>query len=195
MKYITNIGVALLLLITSGCGNSSDSSKTAELYLNHYKSECNSFELAMCLQSRINENDEWSYLNNPIEGFDYEWGYNYKVRVKIEEIDNPPEDASSLTYTLLEIIEKIKEPTTTLFNVAVSRTNGLIEKESEKIYTIYNDKEIECIDADCETIDSLIAQDKAILFEVKHQTDTEGPLLLEQIKCSSSRDSFRDSCI
>lgn len=197
MKIIRILGITLTLLVIAGCGHESDSNthSSSDLYLNHYKSECGSFELALCVQSRVNVSDDWSFFYDHIEGFEYEWGFTYRIKVKIEGIENPPEDSSSVKYTLLEIIERIKEPTTSLFDISVNRATGLLVKESENIYKIYNDKEIECLDSSCETIDSLIAQDMAILLEFKHQIDTEAPLELIQIKCSASRESFRDSCL
>jgi len=197
LKIVIILGITLSLLINAGCDHDSDSDtyRSSDLYLNHYKSECGSFELTLCVQSRVAENDDWSFFYDRIEGFEYEWGFNYKIKVKIDDIDNPPEDSSSIKYTLLEIIEKIKEPTTSLFDVSVSRATGLLVKESENIYKIYNDKEIECLDSGCEIIDSLIAQDIAILLEFKHQIDTAAPLELTQVKCSASRESFRDSCL
>jgi len=197
LKIAKILGITLSLIMIAGCGHESDSEtyRSSDIYLNHYKSECSSFELALCVQSRVDDSDDWSFFYDHIEGFEYEWGYTYKLSVKIEDVDNPPEDSSSLKYTLLEIKEKIKEPTTSLFDVSVSRSAGLLVNESENIYKIYNDKEIECLNSDCETIDSLIAQDMAILFEFKHQADIEDPLELTQIKCSASRESFRESCL
>ena len=195
MKIISKSKITFFLFLISGCANNPDSFEISELYLNHYKSECDSFELALCLQSRLNENDDWSFYYDHIEGFDYEWGFTYKIKVKVKNIENPPEDSSSIKYTLLEVIEKTKETTVSLFDISVSRATGLLVKESENTYNIYNEKNVECIDSDCEIIDSLIVQDMAILLEFKHQIDTERPLKLTQIKCSSSRESFRDSCL
>ncbi len=195
MKIINILGITLSLFINAGCGADAEKPRSSDLYLNHYKSECGSFELALCVQSKVNVSDDWSFFYDNIEGFEYEWGFTYKIKVIIEDIENPPQDSSSVKYTLLEVIEKIKEPTTSLFDISVSRATGLLVKESENIYKIYNDKEIECLDSSCETIDSLIAQDMAILLEFKHQVDTEAPLELIQIKCSTPRESFRDSCL
>jgi hypothetical protein len=195
LEIINRLKITFFLLSITGCAHNPDSSEILELYLNHYKSECNSFELELCPQSRINENDDWSFYYDHIEGFDYEWGFTYKIKVKVENIENPPEDSSSVKYTLLEIIEKTKETTASLFDISVSRATGLLVKESENTYNIYNEIKIECIDSDCEVIDSLIVQDMAILLEFKHQIDTERPLKLTQVKCSSSRESFRNSCL
>jgi len=189
-----NIIIFLFSAMLLGCGNEEESSLVKDLYINHYKSECHSFALTLCLQSRAEQTDDWSFFSGAIEGFEYEWGYRYKIKVAVENIDNPPEDSSSVKYTLLEIEEKVKEPTTSLFDISASRTSGLVTKISDNLYSLYADKTFTCITTECEAVDSLIAQDMAILFEFKHQPDPTGPLTLTKIKCSSSRESFNNSC-
>jgi hypothetical protein len=44
-----------------------------------------------------------------IEGFDFEEGYAYRIKVSIAPIPHPPADGHSLSYTLIKIISKIKE--------------------------------------------------------------------------------------
>ena len=49
------------------------------------------------------QNDEWVEYTAKIEGFDYQEGYTYKIKVKIEKQDN-----NSLKYTLVSIESKTK---------------------------------------------------------------------------------------
>jgi len=51
---------------------------------------------------------DWNLFYDSIHGFDsqYEEGFIYKLEVLIETVENPPADASSLKYTLVEIISK-----------------------------------------------------------------------------------------
>lgn len=61
----------------------------------------------MCL--RVMDEDfpgEWRNLSmNAIEGFEYEIGHMYTIRVRRTILANPPADASSYTYRLLSIHE------------------------------------------------------------------------------------------
>jgi hypothetical protein len=43
-----------------------------------------------------------------IEGFSYEEGYEYVLKVKKYPIKNPPQDGSSMGFTLIEIVSKKK---------------------------------------------------------------------------------------
>ena len=45
-------------------------------------------------------------LYGGIEGFEYQPGYEYRLRIKAEQLPDPPQDGSSIRYTLLEQISK-----------------------------------------------------------------------------------------
>ncbi len=49
-------------------------------------------------------NDEYFY--DSIVGFEYEEGYNYELRVELIDRENPPADASSVIYTLVNLVSK-----------------------------------------------------------------------------------------
>ncbi len=46
------------------------------------------------------------YFYDSIDGFDFEEGYHYTIKVQRDERVNPPADASMYTYTLVEVVEK-----------------------------------------------------------------------------------------
>jgi len=49
---------------------------------------------------------DWQYFYNDIAGFEYEPGSFYKLSVAMSNVTNPAADASSLSYKLLEEIDK-----------------------------------------------------------------------------------------
>lgn len=49
------------------------------------------------------------FLYSSIIGFTYDEGFEYKILVSEKEIANPPADASSIEYTLLNIISKVEK--------------------------------------------------------------------------------------
>ena len=59
-----------------------------------------------CMLVREKGEQDFTYFYDPIEGFDYEPGYNYKLRVRKTPIENPPMDASSIQWTLVEQLSK-----------------------------------------------------------------------------------------
>jgi hypothetical protein len=48
----------------------------------------------------------WSYMYQSVEGFTYEPGYEYVLKVKKKKVANPPADASSIRYILEKVVSK-----------------------------------------------------------------------------------------
>ena len=55
---------------------------------------------------KANDDTSWRAVYQGIEGFDFEAGYEYRLRIKAEQLPDPPQDGSSIRYTLLEQISK-----------------------------------------------------------------------------------------
>lgn len=68
--------------------------------------DCTGAAPMKCLQVKTPDRKDWEFFYSGIEGFNYEEGYTYRIRVKIEDVKNPPADASSKKYILLDILEK-----------------------------------------------------------------------------------------
>ena len=91
-------GVAL-----TGC---SDSTDTTRLWIGPERVECAGVAPMMCLQVAESEDGDYQLFHDTIEGFYYQEGTSYVIDVSITEVENPPADASSLQYTLVEIVEE-----------------------------------------------------------------------------------------
>jgi heat shock protein HslJ len=59
-----------------------------------------------CMLVKENPEDEYTFFYDQIEGFDYEEGYEYKLIISEEQVENPPADASSIKWTLVSIESK-----------------------------------------------------------------------------------------
>ena len=114
-----------LALIMYSCTNNSE--KT--LYIADNMVDCVGVSKKKCLLIKEELDSEWQNFYDKIEGFDYEEGYNYKLSVSVEEIDNPATDTSSLKYTLIEVIEKNDSPL------------SILKKGSWMVNSIGNEKE------------------------------------------------------
>ncbi|QIQ21962.1 DUF4377 domain-containing protein [Zophobihabitans entericus] len=64
-----------------------------------------------CMLVRENGADEWQLYYSSIDGFDYEPGYTYKLKIDEKNIDpaNTPADASSIRWKLIEVLGKAGE--------------------------------------------------------------------------------------
>lgn len=83
-----------------------DGGEIKTLYVGPEMAECVGVAPQMCLLVRENPEDEYTFFYDNIEGFEYEEGFNYTLQVRVEQVENPPADASSLKYTLVEVVEK-----------------------------------------------------------------------------------------
>jgi len=60
-----------------------------------------------CFQVRQQPNTTWTLFYDSIEGFDYEVGFEYTIRVGRRAVPNPPADGSSFAYRLLSLLRKV----------------------------------------------------------------------------------------
>lgn len=64
------------------------------------------FNLQPALMIRTDESAAWRPMFDNIEGFIYEPGYEYRIRVRINPVAEPMADAPSSKYALVELYEK-----------------------------------------------------------------------------------------
>lgn len=98
--------VFTLVLLSFSCSINTDKI----IYVADSKVDCVGVGPQKCLQIKEDGQADWTYFYNQIEGFDYEEGFFYKIKVDIIKVENPPADGSSLKYKLIEVLEKSKAP-------------------------------------------------------------------------------------
>ncbi len=109
MKYILIVSA---LILFDACASQKNSTV---YWINSYTVDCVGSGPQKCLlvQKNIAISDTaWHTFYAPIEGFDFEPGYLYKISVEEEKLDanKVPADASSIKYKLVKIIEKDLDP-------------------------------------------------------------------------------------
>ena len=87
---------------------SKDGDHTEVLLVNSALVDCMGVAPMTCMQVRHSVQGQWELFYSQIEGFNFEPGYRYRLKVKVTELENVPADASSLRYTLVEQLEKKK---------------------------------------------------------------------------------------
>lgn len=95
-----------ILLILSLTAKSCE--ETQNLYVADHLVDCTGVGPQKCMLIKEKLADQWQNFYGNIEGFTYEEGYQYLLRVKVSKVKNPPADGSSLIYTLDQIVEKKK---------------------------------------------------------------------------------------
>lgn len=86
---------------------SGEAASTKTLWVAHYKVDCVGVAPQRCFLIKEGQYDEWSLWYGEIEGFDFEPGYAYEIRVSEEAIESPPADAPSVRLRLLDVVIKV----------------------------------------------------------------------------------------
>ncbi len=114
-RFVVNIGdlhsalnypsMAIVVKFTGGKGLlAPEDQKT--LYVGPNLVDCVGVAPQKCMLVRENPEDDWKYFYDQIEGFTYEEGYLYELKVAEETVANPPADSSSLRIKLVEVVSQ-----------------------------------------------------------------------------------------
>jgi hypothetical protein len=111
LKAISIITPMVMLFILVQCKPMpSSSSGDEKTFIVASKTvDCTGVAPMKCLQVKEKESDSWGNFYSNIEGFTYEPGFEYVLKVKTEKIQNPPMDGSSIKYTLVQQVSKTKK--------------------------------------------------------------------------------------
>jgi heat shock protein HslJ len=76
------------------------------IYVGPYQVPCVGVAPQSCLLVREDPSGDWQFHYDPIDGFEYEPGFEYELQIRKTPVENPPADASSIRWSLLEIVSK-----------------------------------------------------------------------------------------
>jgi heat shock protein HslJ len=114
----------LLVLISPGQAMNNESI----LWVNSFTVQCEGVAPMTCLQVQESDSPEpgkWMNFYSSIDGFSFEAGYLYKLRIRKEALENVPADASSVRYVLVELLEKTRDPKINMHDIwAVTSIKG-----------------------------------------------------------------------
>lgn len=102
---LTLLAVGLALLVACG-GDGQPAGPEQTLYVGPNLVECTGVAPQTCMQVKDTPDGEYRLFYDQIEGFTFEEGYDYELRVRTEPVENPAADASSLRYILVEEVSK-----------------------------------------------------------------------------------------
>lgn len=67
--------------------------------------ECMGVAPQLCMQVATSPDGEYLWFYDPIEGFTFTPGTSYVLDVTVAEVSDPPADASSLRYMLVDVVD------------------------------------------------------------------------------------------
>lgn len=108
LRSLLTLFVLLLGGATAACSGSPTTAAPEEVVLlvAPFQRECMGMVVMQCMQVKERPQDDWQNFYDGIEGFQYEPGFSYRLRVLKTPIPNPPADGSSVEWRLLEVLEK-----------------------------------------------------------------------------------------
>ncbi|MGB1287416.1 MAG: DUF4377 domain-containing protein [Aggregatilineales bacterium] len=129
----------------------SDTDDTERIiHIAPYQQECTGVGLQQCLIVRFEDETDLTFFYDGIEGFTYEEGFEYTLKINVTERENVPADASSLQYELIEVLQQYPAH---LHNKVweLQSLNGT-DIEDPTRYTLLVTDEGVSIQADCNTV-------------------------------------------
>jgi heat shock protein HslJ len=98
---------ALATISFAGCANGAgEATQERDVLVAHFRSPCAGVGPMECLMVRTTTDEEWQLHHTPIEGFEHEPGFEYRLRIREEAVEDPPADASSIRWVLVDVLEK-----------------------------------------------------------------------------------------
>lgn len=70
------------------------------------RAPCTGVAEGLCLQYRDQPGSPWQFLYGEIEGFEWQVGVEYVLRIREYTVPNPPADGSSRRWMLLEVLDR-----------------------------------------------------------------------------------------
>jgi hypothetical protein len=86
----------------------SGTGETARLWIKPELVDCEGVGPQTCLQVAESEDGDYHLFYDSIEGFSFEEGTTYVIDVAVEQVEDPPEDGSSIEYRLLDVVEEVE---------------------------------------------------------------------------------------
>ncbi|MDY7394838.1 DUF4377 domain-containing protein [Aureibaculum sp. 2210JD6-5] len=153
MKIIKILAVLFLgcSIALSSCSD-DDNLEITTMNVNHFKQSGESLypsQFLLVQEGGAVNGFDWNLFYGEIEGFNYELGYLYSLKIKKETLENPPADGSSIRYKLIEEVSKVRAPSDEPFEILLSRPNGnniqaFVGKNSDSTFQLLDGTKIEC---------------------------------------------------
>jgi hypothetical protein len=110
MRLVVRSFLAFALLLASALpalAQEATDGEVVRLYVGPEKIDCVGVAPQKCLLVTTDPTAPVEAFYDPIAGFEHEDGTAYVIDVLVEPVENPPADASSLSYTLVDVVAEI----------------------------------------------------------------------------------------
>lgn len=168
-------------LLFVACSLQQTSADITKLRINHYQQTAiGTFPQLVLLVQEDDEigGDSWNYFYDEIDGFDYEQGFIYDLEVEKTYLENPPQDASAISYNLIKITRKVKVSEESNFSIILRKvhddggSDSFVTGNQHLGYKILDEITIDC-NVLCVQLDEALQSHKSIIGIFRHQGEEE----------------------
>jgi hypothetical protein len=110
MRFPTAVAalLAAAAALSSGCGAVSGDEIT--MFIGPEKRPCTTFFPTECLQQAPTAQGPWGHFYSGIDGFTWERGFLYELRVRVVDWPDHPVDGPDRRHILVRIVSKTRAP-------------------------------------------------------------------------------------
>lgn len=101
---------AALVVVAAACDPVASDRRVQDILVAPELQPCYGVGPQLCMYVRPYGSPIWEYFHGEIEGFVFEPGFEYLIRVERTILKNPPADGSIFRYRLIDIIRKTPAP-------------------------------------------------------------------------------------
>ncbi|MCH4822877.1 DUF4377 domain-containing protein [Gramella lutea] len=148
--HLAAIILSMFLLTGSACsfkGGPIGNVEIVELRVNHFKQTAIGLIPQLVLQIQEEEEigtDNWSFWYDEIVRFDFEPGYVYDLKVRKIEVENPPQDESSIKYIMINVLSKEKVSADEQFKIGLKKFGENFIQGINPEYSLLYEYNIDC---------------------------------------------------
>jgi len=194
--------IFFIITILTSCSTDDNS---YEIYVDSHPVYCQGVGEFYCLITST-DNDKFTYFYGSIEGFNFQWGYKYHLKVRDKKSSSADADASTMQTSLVEELSKSSGNYDDIFQLRLFPSgvnfndlpNDIENQEEWKNSTFdINGQNIQCTEtpSQCQNI----YQDLQNKFHIKvefinNKTNGVNTLILNNYLCSASKNDFDLAC-
>jgi len=173
----------------------TDTATLRHYHIGPHKVECQGSYLTQCMLSKQYEQASVKYFYDLIEGFDYQWGYEYELLVSVTTDTSLMSDTAQQRYELIEIIAQSEYQHQQSFEYVARYANESIVKVSSGEYRLAGNQSMVCEPASCASIDSALEQGQSVLLDIQYAEQPGDSLQLAAVLCMETRSAFNSACM
>ena len=154
--------------------------------INHYRVPCIGEAVQLCYVVKIGDQAAWEFFYDAIDGFtSYQWGHTYELAVVRQEVEHPPQDASSVRYILARIVSDEAVPADTEFSFTLrgDELRPYVTGSPEAGFQLLGELAIRCETEEvCSAFSRALETGQTVRATFRHAGDGGAVLLLSLIE-------------